>query len=81
MIVYRTIIKLFFKKANMHKLSRNTVQAVSNGTELACSIVQNILGDEAANTLGGSLITKQTLTQLISLRMQAKFTKYTRGNK
>ena len=62
----------------MNKKSKDTVYSVANATELAASVVHKLMGNQIANTLNGSIINRKTLTEIVSLRIQSNFSKYTK---
>lgn len=55
--------------------SKTTVNTVANAVELSTAIVHKLMGNEIANTLGGSLMTKAALASAMALRIQTHFTK------
>jgi hypothetical protein len=61
--------------------SKDTVLSISNATELASGVIYQLLGNEVSNTLDGSFINKETLSNIITLRMQARFSKYNKTKK
>ncbi len=63
----------------MHLNSKKTIIAIANATELATAIVHKVMGNEIANTLSGSTLSKSALGNLMALRIQSKFSKYTKN--
>jgi hypothetical protein len=61
--------------------SKDTVLSISNATELASGVIHQLLGNEVSNTLDGSFINKETLANIITLRIQARFSKYNKTQK
>ncbi len=57
--------------------SKQTIVTLANAIELAGNIINNLMGNEVANTLEGNPINKSTLNEIISMRVQANFGKYT----
>lgn len=57
--------------------SKQTVQTIANATALATAVVNQIAGNEVANTLNGSPVNKAALDELIGSRIHANFSNYT----
>lgn len=57
--------------------SKQTVQTIANGIALATAVVQQMAGNEVANTLNGVQVNKPVLDELIGSRIHAHFSNYT----
>jgi len=57
--------------------SKQTVQTLANGIALATAIVNQIAGNEVANTLDGVPVNTTALEDLIGSRLHAHFSNYT----
>ncbi len=60
----------------MKQQAKQTIVTLANSIELASNIIYSIMGEEVANTLEGNPINKNTLNEIISMRVQANFGKY-----
>lgn len=61
----------------MQPKSKQTVLALANTIELGTAALQELVGHEVANTLGGQKITTEALSQLMASRLLTHFTKFT----
>ena len=50
---------------------------LANATELTKNIISKVMGKEVANTLNGSVVNNNVLTQVISTRIGNKFNQVT----
>lgn len=57
--------------------SENTVLTVSNAIALTTNIVQELLGNEIANTLNGSELSSSALHGIIGSQINKNFSNYT----
>lgn len=60
----------------MNVESQQTVVTIANATELASNIVHKLIGEEMSNNIGGSVVTLETLTKIIALRVHSNFAKF-----
>lgn len=58
--------------------SERTVLTLSNAIALASSIIQEVAGHEVADTLNGSVVSKDTLDNMIASQINKNFSNYTR---
>lgn len=56
--------------------SEQTVTTLANALELSRCVVQEVLGNEVADSLNGSPLTRQTLYHLVGARIQANLGVY-----
>lgn len=61
----------------MLKQSENTINTLCNAIMLSSAIVQEIAGNEVANTLNGNPITDAVLNDLIASQINKNFSIYT----
>lgn len=62
----------------MFTKSKDTVLAVANATELATAVVHKVIGNEVSNTINGSVINRKGLSDIITMRIQSNFAKYSK---
>lgn len=53
-----------------HSKSQQTLVTLANATELTRLIAQNVMGNDVADTMGGSPITRQALYQASTAQFQ-----------
>ena len=61
----------------MHLLSERTVNTVSNAIALTSAIIQELAGNEIANTLNGSEVTRAALHDIIGSQINKNFSNFT----
>jgi hypothetical protein len=61
----------------MHIRSERTVLSISNAICLTTAIIQEIAGDEIANTIKGSEMTRAALHDIIGSKINKNFSNYT----
>lgn len=61
----------------MHIRSEKTVLAVSNAITLVSSIVAEIAGEEVANTINGSEVTRAAMHDIIGSQINKHFSDFT----
>lgn len=57
--------------------SKQTVQTIANGIALVTAVVQQLAGNEVANTLNGVPVNMSVLDELAGSRIHAHFSNYT----
>jgi hypothetical protein len=63
----------------VHLNTKNTIKSVANATELATSIIHKLMGNEISNSINGSIINRTALADIVSLRIQSRFSKFTKN--
>lgn len=53
--------------------SKVTVDTVANAIALSTAVVQRVAGNEVANTLSGSPLTRAAIERLVAARINANF--------
>lgn len=63
-----------------HPQSERTLVTLANASELVNNVAHNIMGNEVADTFGGSPLTRSVLYSLAQTQFQAAFSKYSNSN-
>lgn len=59
--------------------SEKTVVTLANAGELVANIARGVLGNEVADTIGGSPVTRDTIYDMAMTQAQAATAPYTKG--
>lgn len=65
------------RKPKMHMQSENTVLTISNAIALTTNVIQELSGNEIANTLDGSELSSAALHGIIGSQINKNFSNYT----
>lgn len=60
--------------------SKNTVDTVSSAIALAEQTISSLMGEELANTINSSAITRASLATIVASSIQNKFSKYSQAS-
>lgn len=63
----------------MKKASESTIQTLANGGELVQAVVRHVVGNDVADVLNGSPLTRQVLLELAQIEFQSATNKYLGG--
>lgn len=61
--------------------SQQTLVTLANAAELACCIAKEVMGNEVADTLNGSELTRSALHSLAMAHFQRQFASYLGGQR
>jgi hypothetical protein len=56
--------------------SKQTIHALASASALTAGVIRELMGNEIANTINNSLLGEKELSQLVSMRVASRFTKY-----
>jgi hypothetical protein len=63
----------------MFTKSKDTVLSVANAAELATAVVHKVIGNEVSNTINGSVVNRKSLSDIITMRIQSNFAKFSKA--
>lgn len=62
----------------MKTQSKSTVLCIANATTLVAGIVNQICGNEIANTLNGEIVSKPAMAEMVASQIHANFSTFTK---